>query len=48
MTWDIAAIRLARAILRYEKDDYRLHHTESTIRFAQQVLKKEKLRKERQ
>ena len=35
--WKKAAQQLARAILRFEKNDYQRVHTENTVRFAYRV-----------
>jgi transposase len=37
--WRQAAIRLARAIIRFQRDDFRANHTDSTIVFAYRVSK---------
>jgi hypothetical protein len=37
--WKKAAVRLARAIIRFQNDDYRYVHTDSTTAFALKILK---------
>lgn len=37
--WKMAAQRLARAIIHFQQDDFKLNHTESTVRFAYRVRK---------
>ena len=40
--WKKAAIRLARAIVRFQNDDWQRVHTDSTFTFAGQIIKKAK------
>lgn len=42
--WRQYALRLARAIVRFQNDDFRLVHTDSTVLFAQRVIREGKKR----
>jgi hypothetical protein len=45
-TWPEIAIKLARSILRFQKDDYRLHLPDATYERARKTVKKfEEVRK---
>jgi hypothetical protein len=44
VNWKKAALRLARAIIRFEKNDYQRVHTQSTTDFAYKIVRKSKKR----
>lgn len=37
--WKKAAVRLARAVIRLENDNYRYYQTDSTVKFAYKVIR---------
>lgn len=44
--WKAAALRLARAIIRFERNEWARVHTESTAKFAFKVIRDAKRRTE--
>jgi hypothetical protein len=42
--WKKAAIRLARAIVRFQNNDFQRVHTDSTFLFALRIIREEKKR----
>jgi hypothetical protein len=40
--WKKAAVRLARAVVRFQNDDFQRVHTDSTVNFAFQIIKLDK------